>query len=413
MNPLRGIWSWFSSRTVREAVDQHRIIRRLLAFQRDLLPPGAVAEVHGALDRLNLGLMRAGSMAELTDDTAVATATARRWLSGVDRRRHREFAEVLLLAAVIVLTFRTFFLAPMKIPTASMQPTLFGITAENLKGQTNVAIPTGLDRWVQRWVSGRSFYHVVAQADGVLRSISAPEPAWPWLPIMALAMNQPFQVGDIRYTVESPPAELPNVFTVQPTHAFFAQAGLMPNQLYRKGEDLIRMVVNAGDHVLVDRFTYNFRRPRRGEIIVFRTRGMPGVQEGTYYLKRLVALGNERVRLGNDRHLRINGVRLNASTPHFENVYGFSGPPAEGEYGGHVNDEVARRLRIRRGTLAPRFPDEATEWRVRSGHCLVMGDNTLSSQDGRYWGDFAQERVVGRYWMVYWPMSARFGWTVR
>ena len=38
----------------------------------------------------------------------------------------------------------------------------------------------------------------------------------------------------------------------------------------------------------------------------------------------MVAMGGERVQLGEDRHLIINGKRLDASTPHFENVYSFN-----------------------------------------------------------------------------------------
>ena len=42
-----------------------------------------------------------------------------------------------------------------------------------------------------------------------------------------------------------------------------------------------------------------------------------------FCIKRLVALGDEQVRIGDDRHLIINGNRLDAATPHFENVCNF------------------------------------------------------------------------------------------
>jgi signal peptidase I len=47
---------------------------------------------------------------------------------------------------------------------------------------------------------------------------------------------------------------------------------------------------------------------------------------------------------------------------------------------------------------------------------IVMGDNTLNSSDSRYWGSFPRENVIGRSFMVYWPIgaqdgrSSRFGW---
>ena len=36
----------------------------------------------------------------------------------------------------------------------------------------------------------------------------------------------------------------------------------------------------------------------------------------------------------------INGKRLDAATPHFENVYSFNGPPHDSQFSGHVNDAV-------------------------------------------------------------------------
>ena len=52
-----------------------------------------------------------------------------------------------------------------------------------------------------------------------------------------------------------------------------------------------------------------------------------------------------------------------------------------------------------------------------------MGDNTFNSSDSRYWGDFDQEKVIGKSFFVYWPIGAtmfrgekresRFGWAHR
>src|SRR6185295_8323118 len=134
---------------------------------------------------------------------------------------------------------------------------------------------------------------------------------------------------------------------------------------FKKGENILKMKSISGDHLFVDRITYNFRRPRRGEIIVFETddiKGMSQDQHGQFYIKRLVALGDEQVRIGDDRHLVINGKRLDSSTPHFENVYSFdpAEPPAENKYSGHVNETVASSLN--KGSLAPYFPTESTTY---------------------------------------------------
>ena len=115
--------------------------------------------------------------------------------------------------------------------------------------------------------------------------------------------------------------------------------------------------------------------------------------------------------------MRINNKRLDASTPHFENVYSFQSPPRESAYSGHLNDTVARQVGV--SGLAPLFPDENAEFVVSPHHYMVMGDNTMNSSDSRVWGDFPEENVIGKSFFVYWPIGRqddrprRFGFGVR
>jgi len=159
----------------------------------------------------------------------------------------------------------------------------------------------------------------------------------------------------------------------------------------------------------VDRLTYNFRPPNRGEIIVFETKGIPeerrerfGIPGDQFYIKRLVALGGEQVQLGQDRHLIINGKRLDSSTPHFEKVYSFgpNDPPRESHYSGHVDGPM----------LAPFFMEKPEGVTIPPNHYMVMGDNTMNSLDSRAWGDFPANYVIGKSFFVYWPLTERFGW---
>jgi type IV secretory pathway protease TraF len=92
-------------------------------------------------------------------------------------------------------------------------------------------------------------------------------------------------------------------------------------------------------------------------------------------------------------------------------VYAFRGPPRDSQYSGHVNELVARQNG--RGRLAPLFPDETAELVVRRGHYLAFGDNTMNSYDGRAWGDFPREKVVGKAFFVFWPFTERFGLVYR
>ena len=157
--------------------------------------------------------------------------------------------------------------------------------------------------------------------------------------------------------------------------------------------------------------TYNFRKAERGEIIVFETRGIEGLPQDQFYIKRMVVKPRERVSIGDDRHLVINGLRLDASTPHFENVYGFNPatPPHESQFSGHVNGSVAQQFGLYPG-LAPLFPDAQTVFNNDGDAYMVMGDNTCNSSDSRTWGTLPARNVIGKSCFVYWPLTSRFGW---
>lgn len=143
---------------------------------------------------------------------------------------------------------------------------------------------------------------------------------------------------------------------------------------------------------------------------------MPDNQLGQFYIKRLVGLGGEQIRIGDDRHLVINGQRLDSTTPHFEGVYSFDpGQPAkDSHFSGHLNDAVASALGY--PNLAPLFPSQTNVVTLPPNHYMVMGDNTVNSFDSRGWGSFPRENVIGRSFFVYWPIGAqedrasRFGW---
>jgi signal peptidase I len=216
-------------------------------------------------------------------------------------------------------------------------------------------------------------------------------------------------VGKDTYTFFWPPDNLPNFVA--------ARSG----QSFRKGDTVFRLRISSGDRLFVDRMTYNFRRPDRGETVVFHTvglepklityRGQDILVDNTHYIKRLIALSGERVRIGDDRHVVIDGKRLDTNSAGFEKVYGFNGPPRDSAYSGHVNDKVA--WEYARRSLAPLFPDGTSEFVVRTNHYLVFGDNTMNSWDGRGWGDFPREHVVGKARFVFWPFTSRWGWIAR
>jgi signal peptidase I len=320
---------------------------------------------------------------------------------------------VLLVALAVAMGIRTFFLQPFKIPTGSMQPTLFGVTSvpdfssirseaefpEQIKLRDEMKIPSGWAR-IKEWFQGASYIHVVAENDGELESVSQP------VRILIFNLKQTLRFGGKSYTLWFPPD--------YGTPTLDQRAGIRLGQVFHKGDDILKLRVGAGDHLFVDRLTYNFTPPSRGQIIVFETKGIDGLPQDQFYIKRLVALSGEKVQVGDDRHLIIDGKRLDASTPHFDNVYSFDPkkPAHESQFSGHVNQKLLEIFQPMTRNPNPQFfTDEASAYSVRPDHFMVMGDNTMNSLDSRYWGDFPSGNVIGRALFVYWPITDRFGWS--
>ncbi len=400
MNILR----WFISKTVREACVVHKHYRRLLASQSDVLSAQAIGPVQAALDSLKSTINTGANKGAIRIKAEELQFAAEKWLKPYPNATWRENVEVLLVALAVAMAIRTFFLQPFKIPTGSMQPTLFGVTSKNYLApgnNPNFQIPTGWER-IKEFFEGISYIDVVAQNDGAIEDISQP------VGIKLINFWQRFRLGGHEYTIWFPPdyGEAP-----PNADALAYRAGLSRDHYYHKGDHVIKLRLAAGDHLFVDRLTYNFRKPERGEIVVFATVGTEIPQQDQFYIKRLVALPGEKVQIGDDRHLRINGVRLDASTPHFANVYGFDpkDPPRESQYSGHVNGTVDTKFGLI-PNLAPRFPDEQTVFDNSGNNYMVMGDNTCNSYDSRSWGTFPANNVIGKSFFVYWPLTTRFGW---
>jgi len=389
---------WFLSSRVRHATQMWKHVHKILSAQRDLLAPKAIEKVEESVAALRKTILATPTKASLEAGMTELEKVANQWLKPYPNASLRENIEVLLVAIAVAMGIRTFFLQPFKIPTGSMQPTLFGITEENLLDRPDLRVPNPLIGFLDYWYRGVSYKHVVAKADGPITRFQQKPTKF-----LLFNLKQSFEINGVEHKVWFPPDDL------------WRRAGWYDTtrmgRIYKKGDDVIKLRVVSGDHLFVDRMTYNFRRPKRGEIVVFETRGIMGIEnQDQFYIKRLVALGGETVRILNDRHLEIDGKALTASTPGFESVYSFnpSEPPELSRYSGHINATAMPSPML--------FTNEIVRLLVKPKHYLVMGDNTMNSSDSRYWGDFSQENVIGKAFFVYWPIGSqadrrsRFGW---
>ncbi len=476
-------WRWFISKTLRDAVELHNQVIKLLAAQCDLLKPSRVEELEKALAALQDKLTGPVDKAAVLDEMDAMMIVADRVLFPYPDPKARDWVEMLLVVAVLVLAFRTFFFQPFKIPTGSMQPTLYGITIENLmdfqgtgkveQGILTANAPTFQPQHIGRTVTfangkqaaithfkddqhvklsssnavdeqkftvsfnlpgtgdttdklrGYSYHSLQAKGNWKLETINPPKSVIPLISRQILV----FKDLDTGKTFEKSEWFPPLNSHQQPVLGGAATANYGQPRVgdeFSKGDFVYKMRVKTGDHLFVNRITFNFRRPRRGDICVFSTKGVPVTGDANapeiFYIKRLVALGNESISIGRDRHIRIDGRRVDSNDPGFEFLYNFpiefivvddkvegfpSYPVVDSVFSGHVNNTHP-------GGLARLFPDHRSILKMKPEHYLMFGDNTINSSDSRTWGQLPMRNVIGKSSFVYWPpLSPRFGWSHR
>ena len=456
-------------KSYREAGHLAEQAQKILDHQRDLLTPARVTELEASIRHLE-SMRKQGTRDDIAASMTRLEATAQTSLMAYPHASMRENVEGLLTMGIVLFAFRQFFFQPMAIPTGSAQPTFSGITCEDLR-HTDKTVPNLAVQAVEWALFGYHYYEVIAEQDGELGGVSPSSGSGGITGFLRKSFE--VEVGRVTYTVKTSMSEGPYDFM---RHMGLANdQGKWPQRFFKQGDPIIRCRVKSGDRLMVDRLTYNFRNPSRGDTVVFKSMQHKGMTSNTHYIKRLVALGGEMVRIGDDRHVVINGQRLDAKTPGFADVYSFDPAkhPVSSSYSGHVNgigfaegilfstDEAeyellhsrdasapqqlttisAEKLKIWRNFTnatavttdgsqngrwaqqksslealtqsTPNFPNAKAEVTVRPGHVMCLGDNTMNSSDSRMWPvpDFPQERIVGKSGRVFWPLSRRWGWS--
>jgi signal peptidase I len=318
-------------RDVRKARHLLKHGRRWLWIQHDTISAAQQESCKASLEKLEKSLEEGGG-AKLT----AAMSEVEKLIQSIRPRGQwsgwRENFEAIFVALVIAGAVRTYFVQPFKIPTGSMQPTLYGTFP------SDTTIP---------YEGGRK----------------------------------------------------PNII-----NRFFG--GIIYGKIYF--EDGYRF---GGDRIFVDRFSCNFVRPGRGDVIVFRTRSMkerPPQQGADFYIKRLAGLGGEKLQIRGGK-LWINGQIVRTPSV-FEAIY--SRRIADGAHlRGYVTIEELGRYdpgKRRRRHEVEMFSSEDV-CAIPIGHIFVLGDNTANSTDSRYWGTIPRRDVIGRAFLIYWPWSQRTG----
>ena len=388
MNPVSR---FFVNRKLKKRHKELRtFVRGVLASDDDILTP----EKKEAYRALLAQIEAAGK----TDEKAIAELE-QKTNRIADRSSFffvmRGWLDVLAVALTVAFGIRGLFLQPFKIPTSSMQPTLFGIhymdseeSRENTGFFTRLFLPFGASRArLQAPESGPLLEGSVP----VTRSIpslvlSLPDPAEFYLTGSLVSIGGETQLlpGDnvqdniYRY-LDNPPA----------------------GRSYEKGEVVFDGWLSSGDHLFVDRLSIHLLPLKRGEIFIFNTETLlfRGKElPGYYYIKRVAGVGGDTLKIENNTLL----IRPKGETEFRRSD----------EFG-----EAFRKINSMKGGYQGHAPlgllADGREFTVPEGSYFALGDNTNNSLDSRFWGAVPHRNVIGRPLNVFWPVSRRWGFTDR
>jgi signal peptidase I len=382
--------------------------RKLVAYKRDVWSAETLSEVQthiGALEK-----------AVATRDQKPIEEAAKKLDEVIGKHIPRpedawlrENVEVFLVAIVVALGVRTYFLQPFTIPTGSMQPTLNGIVFHETKDTP----PNVLTRVAQGALYGRGYVDFVAEGRERIidpeHEIKSPLPFINRVPgfgglFTRTAIVTESDTGVRReYVIQQAPETVHSQIVPH----------LRPGKIYEPGEPIVRGYFDAGDHVFVDKISYHFRAPHRGETFVFSTANIPKItqpgQPSNYYIKRLAGLPGDTLQIRPPK-LFVNGEL--AKEPGFQRVMSGTRTEPNDGYRGYGNGAEQRGYdqQVWIQTMSYLNSPDAT-FSVPLHEYFALGDNSFNSYDSRGWGTVPERNIMGRALFVYWPFLPHFGFS--
>ena len=124
----------------------------------------------------------------------------------------------------------------------------------------------------------------------------------------------------------------------------------------------------TGQLIVVNRWTYLFGHPERGDVVVLR---FPGDPEHKKYVKRLLGLPGETIEIKND-HLYVNNIPL--AEPYLK------------------PNEVTSVI----------IPGKS-RWTLGANDYFLVGDNRPNSNDSRTWDQADKRFLIGKAVFILWP----------
>lgn len=435
---VKTVLSWFGIRDGEQKMRENaanwlEVAEKVYHYRRDVLPEVQVAELQSHILSLRKVLKERDNAGKLKLEIEALEAVLRRTGGKIyPKTALVENVEFFLVAAIVILGIRTYFVQPFKIPTNSMWPTYYGMTGENFPPGT--AAPGGIARIFRLAAFGAQRKEVVAPKSGEVSALffengtmaGAQRAGRTWFVFPATVSEYTFFVDGAPATLTVPVdfhdfdrLVIETYFGDQKT--FEAEwnrlrtAGRLERALLRydesgrqlpvvrmplgkslkAGEPVLRFDLLTGDQLFVDRMSYHFVRPQIGQGFVFRTenihsdymRDSAGAQIESYYIKRLVGTPGDQLEVRAPVLYR-NGAPISGASAFLANAR------RDGKYRGYTNQHL----------LGP--GDKVS---VPPGKYFAMGDNSANSADSRYWGFVPAKDVAGRPLFIYYPFTSRWG----
>ena len=400
------MFSFFLPKHVKQGRQFVKDAQKILDYKRDIWEPEAVGSFEKQIQALEAGCKQHDAR-QIEEAARALNAQCVALLPKVEDAAWRENCEVFLVAIVVALAVRTFFLQPFTIPTGSMQPTLNGILGYETKEEP----PNALLRLWDTAIRGRTWINAVAEDEESIAEV-----------------EEVSRLFFFTYT-KIVTSKAHTYWIHAPRRTLYDYFNLNSMRTYQRGEPIARGYVDTGDHVFVDKMSYQFRAPRRGDVFVFNTQklptGDPGRRQSSsepndpadfdlpevagladqrgikfdmsapsqFYIKRLAGLPGDELRVDAPR-LYVNGHLAEGQA--FERVMS-----QQNGYGGYVFGRSDFLQRIMRASDDP--------YTVPPKHYFAMGDNSRNSSDSRDWGPVPQQNIMGRGLFVYWPFGPHWG----
>src|ERR1700694_748551 len=280
----------FTARYVKHSKLLLRHAQKYLRCKQDVLPESTAEEISAGMRRLQAAL-RQRDRKQVETRAEELDARLHKLMPVTWESHWRENCEVILVAIVVAVGIRSYFLQPFKIPTGSMQPTLNGIIGHPMQTPP----PNLLQQIGEFVVLGRNYINEVSRDDDRILQVEQKKYLFFFTFSRLIWQKQPPSL------VYASPETL--------SHDFNVAAG----SSYRRGDIVARGAVDTGDQVFVDKFTYNFVKPHRGDVFVFRTNHIIDIEAradpetgAPFYIKRLAGLPGDTLRIESPK-LYVNG----------------------------------------------------------------------------------------------------------